>query len=174
MSVNLVVIDGIVKSLALTYDPQGKPELRFTLEQTDQGPDGKAWRSYWPCCASGATAERLANVIEDGQHIVVTSGKLCYRKRQTKTGEQSRMEILVWQIDTPTTLAPPAHEVAPEYATEGAPPERSHEAASVPETKQGKPRYPKWRPEPTRPQGANRVRTLFTSVGNAADRVGPA
>jgi hypothetical protein len=47
------------------------------------------------CCASGAAATRLAETLEDGQHIVVTSGKLCYRKRTTKAGEQSRLEILV-------------------------------------------------------------------------------
>ena len=90
MACNLVVVDGIVKSLALRFDSQARPELRFTLEQQENG------FSLWlPCCASGAAATRLAETLEDGQHIVVTSGKLCYRKRTMKAGEQSRLEILV-------------------------------------------------------------------------------
>jgi hypothetical protein len=44
-------------------------------------------------------AERLAEQINDGDHIVITSGRLTYRKRSTKLGEQSRMEILVWAVD---------------------------------------------------------------------------
>ena len=76
-----------------------RPELRFTLEQTEHATDGKPWTLYLPCVAVGSAAERLASEIEDGQHVVISSGKLCYRKRQTKLGEQSRMEILVWSID---------------------------------------------------------------------------
>ena len=88
MSIKVVVLDGVVKSLALRYDAEAKAELRFTLQATDQATDGKPWVSYWPCCASGNSATRLAEMIEDGQHIVVTSGQLCYRKRLTKLGEQ--------------------------------------------------------------------------------------
>jgi hypothetical protein len=96
---NLVVASGVVKSLALKYDTQSRPELRFTLKQPGD------WTLYLPCCASGSAAERLAGEIEDGQHIIVTSGKLCYRKRTTKLGEQSRMEILVWTVDRLSELA---------------------------------------------------------------------
>ena len=53
MSLNLVVQDGVVRSLALKYDAQAKPELRFTLEQTEYATDGKPWRLYLPCCAAG-------------------------------------------------------------------------------------------------------------------------
>jgi hypothetical protein len=52
MSINLVVIDGTVKSLSMKYDSQSRPELRFTLEQTDHSADGKVWTSYWPCWAA--------------------------------------------------------------------------------------------------------------------------
>lgn len=150
MSLNLVILDGVVKSLALTYDGASKPELRFTLVQTDHGAHGHPWVSYWPCCASGTTAERLAGELEDGQHVVITSGKLCYRKRTTKTGEQSRMEVLVWQVDV--LSASPAAETSPggvdDSLLDGS---TVHtEAASVTETKKGKPRYAKWQP----PQGA--------------------
>ena len=99
MAINLVVLDGVVKSLALKYDQQLRPELRFTLEQTEHATDGKPWTLYLPCVAVGSAAERLAGEIEDGQHIILTSAKLCYRKRTTKLGEQSRMEILVWTAD---------------------------------------------------------------------------
>ena len=99
MSVNMVVIDGEVQHLALRYDEQSRPELRFTLQATDHATDGKPWTSYWPCTASGSAAERLAGEIADGQHILVSSGKLCYRKRSTKLGEVSRLEILVWSAD---------------------------------------------------------------------------
>jgi hypothetical protein len=94
IAINLVVQDGIVQHPALRYDSNSKPESRFTLVQTE-----KDWPLYLPCTAVGSAAERLASEIEDGQHIVITSAKLCYRKRATKAGEQSRMEILVWSID---------------------------------------------------------------------------
>ncbi len=99
MSITLVVLDGTVQHLGLKYDDQARPELRWTLQQIDHGADGKNWTSYWPCTASGAMAERLAGELEDGQHIILTSGKLCYRKRTTKAGEVSRLEILVWSAD---------------------------------------------------------------------------
>jgi hypothetical protein len=154
MSINLVVIDGVVKSLAMKYDSASKPELSFTLVQTDHGVHGQPWVSYWPCCASGATAERLAGEIEDGQRIVVTSGKLCYRKRATKSGEQSRLEILVWQVDRLSVA--PAAETSPGAAPDSVSAAAAvhTEAPSASETKKGKPRYDKWCPEPTRPQGA--------------------
>jgi hypothetical protein len=94
MSTNLVIQDGVVKSLAMRYDANSKPELRFTLVQTE-----KEWPLYLPCFCPGAAGERLANELEDGQHILVTSGKLSYRKRTTKAGEVSRLEILVWAAD---------------------------------------------------------------------------
>jgi hypothetical protein len=46
-------------------------------------------------CAVGQAALRLTEELEDGLPVVVTAGKLCYRKRQTMLGEQSRLEILV-------------------------------------------------------------------------------
>ena len=96
---NLVVASGTVKSLGLRYDSQARPELRFTLEQREESADGRTFTLFLPCCASSSAATRLAEEIEDGQHIVITSGKLCYRKRTTKAGEVSRLEILVWSID---------------------------------------------------------------------------
>jgi single-stranded DNA-binding protein len=155
MSVNLAVLDGVVKSLSVKYDAQSKPELRFTLAQETGGVNehGQPWVSYFPCCASGATAERLAGELEDGQHVVVTSGKLCYRKRATKTGEKSRMEILVWQVDR--LSASPGAETSPGDAPDSMPDGSTlhTEAARVPKTNKGKPRYQKWRPETTRPRG---------------------
>jgi hypothetical protein len=94
MSLNLVVLDGVASHVALRYDEHSKPELRFTLTQTE-----KDWPLYLPCFSPGAAGERLAAEIEEGQHVVVTSGKLTYRKRDTKAGPQSRLEILVWSID---------------------------------------------------------------------------
>jgi hypothetical protein len=95
MPINMVVADGIVKSLALKYGADGKPECRFTLHQEENG-----FPLFIPCCAVGQAAERLAGDLEDGMHIVITSGKLCYRKRSTaKHGEVSRMEVLVWSVD---------------------------------------------------------------------------
>jgi hypothetical protein len=76
MAVNLVVQDGVVKSPALRYATDGKVEFRFTLAQIE-----KDWPLYLPCCAVSAAAERLAAELDDGMHIVITSGKLVYRKR---------------------------------------------------------------------------------------------
>ena len=156
MSINLVVQDGVVKSPGLRYDSNSKPELRFTLVQTE-----KEWPLYLPCTAVGAAAERLASEIEDGQHIIVTSGKLCYRKRSTKLGEQSRMEILVWSIDrlsgidhqeTSETTAPnsmseePALNVGHSGESDG-----EDERARAPKAR--RPRLPKHLKEPWVPSG---------------------
>jgi single-stranded DNA-binding protein len=102
MAVNLVVQDGVVHNLALRYSEDGKPELRFTLQQVENG-----FTLYLPCCALGSAAEKVAAQINDGDHVVITSGRLTYRKRSTKLGEQSRMEILVWAIDVITPAGVP-------------------------------------------------------------------
>jgi single-stranded DNA-binding protein len=157
MSINLTVQDGVVKSPALRYDSNSKPELRFTLVQTERD-----WPLYLPCTAVGAAAERLASEIEDGQHIIVTSGKLCYRKRQTqKSGEVSRLEILVWSVDV---LAGVDHqEISETTAPNSMSEELSSrvEAASVPHgaeeraraPKARRPRLPKHVKEPWVPSG---------------------
>lgn len=147
MGLNVVVIDGIVKSLALRYDAGGKPELRWTLEQAD-----KQWSLYVPCCASGATAERLANAIEEGQHLIITSGQLCSRKRTLKGGEQSRLEMLVWQADVLTTSAHTGAEATTEAHSTAEAPAINH---GVPKAVAGqnsrRPRYPKAWQEPWAP-----------------------
>jgi single-stranded DNA-binding protein len=148
MSINLVVQDGVVKSLSLKYDAEGKPEARWTLQQTAYATDGQAWQLWLPCCASGKAAERLATELEDGMHIVITNGRLCYRKRGTKAGgEQSRLEVLVWAVDRLTTM--PQAETLAETDSSGPVDTATLTAASRPqEPKKGKPRYPRWRPEP--------------------------
>ena len=144
MSIDLVVQAGVVKSPALRYDANSRPELRFTLLQTEYATDGKSWPLFIPCCAVSATAERLASELEEDMAIVITSGKLCYRKRQTKLGEQSRLEILVWGIERLSTVGAVKSSAPGEYAGD-------HDTgALLPEApgpaKKGKPRYPKWKP----------------------------
>jgi single-stranded DNA-binding protein len=141
MSINIVVQSGVVQNLALRYNEQGKPELRFALQQTEQTADGRDVTLYLQCCALGAASERLASEIEDGQHIVITSGKLCYRKRQTKQGvEQSRMEVLVWSCERLTT-SPQDQSLGP-----GEGESQGNEAASAPEPPKKRARYQKWKP----------------------------
>jgi hypothetical protein len=93
MAVNLVVASGVVRSPVLRYDDRGKPELRLTIDQESGG-----YHLYLPCLALGATAERLASELDDGDAILITGGTLTYRKRATKLGEQSRLELLVWTV----------------------------------------------------------------------------
>ena len=109
MSINVVVQDGVVKSPALRYATDGKPEFRFTLVQTEHD-----WPLYLPCCAAGAAAERLASDLSEGDHIVLSSVKLCYRKRDGKSGPQSRMEIFVWQVDRLSESTGPVQADVPE------------------------------------------------------------
>jgi hypothetical protein len=132
MGLNLVVVDGIVKNPALRYGADGRPEFRFTLIQQEGN-----WPLYLPCCAVGAAAERLAGEIEADMHIVITSGKLCYRKRETKLGEQSRMEILVWSVDRRSESPQVAQSADAEG--EGTPQEPEHR----PEPKVRRRSYPK-------------------------------
>jgi hypothetical protein len=49
MSINMVVQAGVMKSPALRYGPDGKPEFRFTLVQPE-----KDWQVFLPCCSPGA------------------------------------------------------------------------------------------------------------------------
>jgi hypothetical protein len=137
MSLNVVIIDGVASHIALRYDEFSKPELRWTLTQTE-----KDWPLYLPCFSPGAAGERLASEIEDGSHVVITSGKLAYRKRDTKAGPQSRLEILVWSIDRLSE----SPQVARSDVGEGGEP--GDEPVQVPEVKVRRPRYPKFRGQP--------------------------
>jgi len=65
----------------------------------------------YPCCAVGATAEKLASELDEGMFVVITVGEFCYRKRQTKAGEMSRLEILVWRVQM-GDASPPGAAVA--------------------------------------------------------------
>jgi hypothetical protein len=56
----------------------------------------------------------LADTLENGQQIVITSSKLCYRKRTTNTGEQSGLEVLTWTAEVLRPSTPEAHDPAPE------------------------------------------------------------
>jgi hypothetical protein len=89
VSINVASLSGIVN----------RPALRFTLVQQESMADGRTMTLYVPCCAAAHSAERLTSELEDGQAIVITSGKLVYRKRDTKLGEQHRMEVLVRTVD---------------------------------------------------------------------------
>jgi hypothetical protein len=95
MPVNTILLDGVIERLALLYDDAGRPELRCTVKHTKG-----EWPLYVPACAAGATAERLAQEITEGDYILITSGQLCYRKRTTKSaGEVSRLELLMWSVE---------------------------------------------------------------------------
>jgi hypothetical protein len=98
LSINVVVQSGVVKWPALRYDASGKPEFRWTLARSTPGAEGQTFTLSIPCCAVGVTAERLATEIDDGDFIVITQGELVYRKRDTREGEKSRLEILVWRV----------------------------------------------------------------------------
>ena len=58
IAVTLVVLDGVVQSMAWRVDSQARPALRLTLVQTDQGPDGHPWTSEWPCGRSNGWRNR--------------------------------------------------------------------------------------------------------------------
>ncbi len=90
--INLVAQSGIVRWPVLRYNEKGSPEFRFTLAKSGAYP----WSI--PCCAVGHTAEKLAGDLDEGMPIIISAAELCYRKRQTKAGEVSRMEILVWRV----------------------------------------------------------------------------
>jgi single-stranded DNA-binding protein len=98
LNINAVIQSGIVKWPALRYDAGPRPEFRFVLYRETQNTDGQTFALSIPCCAVGATAEKLAGELDEGMFVVVTVGELVYRKRQTKHGEVSRLEILVWRV----------------------------------------------------------------------------
>ena len=100
MAVNMTVQSGVVKSPSLRCASDGKVEYWFTLMQQE-----KDWPLYLPCFAPGAAGERLHEQLDEGMTIVITSGKLAYKKRDTKEGERSRLEILVWTVDRLTASA---------------------------------------------------------------------
>ena len=142
MAVNLVVQDGVVKSPALRYASDGKAEYRFTLEQKDG-----EFTLWLPCFAPGAAGERLASALDAGMRIVITSGKLAYKKRATKAGDQSRLEILTWAVDV--LRESPQDDVAPVDPALGMPQQEIVQPGGEQEplpSPQGKPRYPKWKP----------------------------
>jgi hypothetical protein len=83
MAINVVVQSGSVNNLGLRYADDGKPELRWTLSQVEGG-----FTLWIPCCSYGTTGEKLAEQINDGDSIVITSGKLCWRKRTKAVMEE--------------------------------------------------------------------------------------
>jgi hypothetical protein len=144
IEINTVLQSGTVQWPSLKYDAQGRPEFRFTLYREAQSADGKMIPFSFPCCAVGSTAERLAGEVDEGHHILISVGELCYRKRQTqKHGELSRLEILCWRLQILDRASVPvaARSGSGEYASQGEP------AIVAPEPKVRKPRYPKWHPE---------------------------
>ena len=71
--------------------------------------------------AQGRLGERFATELDEGGFVVVTVGELVYRRRDTKDGEKSGLEILVWRVQkddtalaTPAAAAPSADHVEPE------------------------------------------------------------
>jgi hypothetical protein len=67
----------------------------------------------------------LAGELDDGMSLVITAGELVYRRRDTKEGERSRLEILVWR----------AHQLRMEEGegdAKGEPAALHHEAARPP------------------------------------------
>jgi hypothetical protein len=82
-----------------------------------------------PCCAIGHTAEKLAGDLDEGMPVLISAAELCYRKRDTKAGEVSRMEILVWHAQVgQADLAGVAQEqrtASPEYRAGGRTDKRS-------------------------------------------------
>jgi hypothetical protein len=145
LNINVVVQSGIVKWPALRYGSDGRPEYRFVLYRETQNADGLTFPLSIPCCAVSSTAERLASELDEGDFIVVTHGELCYRRRDTKEGEKSRLEILVWGVQVGEVAhaeVSAGDRLAPDATANPEP-----EPTMAPPTKVRKPRYPKWRPE---------------------------
>jgi single-stranded DNA-binding protein len=149
VDINVVVQSGIVRYPALRYNEHGKPEFRFVLTRTTQGPDGHTFTLSIPCCAVAGTAEKLAGDLDEGMSIVITAGELVYRKRDTKEGEKSRLEILVWRAQVErSALAGVAQD---ERSDTDPSPGMSDDSANAPEPKVRRPRYPRKLSEPYMP-----------------------
>jgi single-stranded DNA-binding protein len=136
VDINVVVQSGVVRYPALRYNEQSKPEFRFVLTRTTEM-NGQTFTLSIPCCAVGATAEKLAGEIDEGHAIVITAGELVYRKRDTKDGPKSRLEILVWRCQVERSAGGPvSQEVEPEILAPEPKPAR-------------RPRYPKYLGQPS-------------------------
>jgi hypothetical protein len=138
ITINTVIQSGFVKWPALRYDGGAKPEFRFVLYRETTNAEGQVFPLSIPCCSPGGTGERLAEELNEGDFIVVTVGELVYRKRQTKAGEVSRLEILVWCVQ----------KGEPALAGVAAAVETTSESTVEPPARKGKARYPKWKPTP--------------------------
>jgi hypothetical protein len=141
--VNAVIQSGMVKWPGLRYDGNGRPEFRFVLYRETTNAEGQTFPLSIPCCSPGATGERFATELDEGDFVVVTVGELVYRRRDTKDGEKSGLEILGWRVQkddtalaTPAAAAPSADHVEPE-----------------PDPKPRKPRLPKHLQRPWTPHG---------------------
>jgi single-stranded DNA-binding protein len=142
ITINAVIQSGIVKWPALRYDGSGKPEFRFVLYRETTNAEGQTFPLSIPCCSPGATGERLAEELNEGDFVVVTVGELVYRRRDTKDGEKSRLEILVWRVQKDdAALATSA--VGPLSADHAEP-----ESTTEPPAKVRRPRVPKIAQQP--------------------------
>lgn len=136
ITINAVIQSGTVKWPALRYDGSGKPEFRFVLYRETQNAEGQTFPLSIPCCSPGVTGERLAGELNEGDFIVITVGELVHRRRQTKAGELSRIEVLVWrvQVGEPALAASAPAEPSADHAGD--------EPTTEPPVKVRRPRYP--------------------------------
>ena len=117
ITMNAVIQSGVVKWPALRYDGSGKPEFRFVLYRETTNAEGQTFPLSIPCCSPGATGEWLAAELDESDFVVITVGELVYRRRDTKAGEKSRLEILVWRVQKDDTALATSAAAAPSGRT---------------------------------------------------------
>jgi single-stranded DNA-binding protein len=155
MHLNSCTMIGCVssKGAALRSTESGAPFCSFVLE-VDELSQGKVYTTWIPIEIVGKHAEQTSMDLEAGDEVLV-SGKWKYKSTvDQKSGvKMSKPMVSTWGIQQ----RQPA-QTSPDAAADGEPHATAlpQEDASVSDAQKGKPRYAKWRPETTRPQGATR------------------
>lgn len=143
MHLNKAIVVGVVTSAGpkLRYDERSHPTCTFWLAVEEANKDGQAHHTYIPVEIIGKYAESAAESLERGTECLV-EGRLQYRKSIGKDGkEKAGLVLTSWYV----TIGSPALAGVPVAARSDDGATREPEAAPKP----GKPRYPKWKPEPS-------------------------
>lgn len=133
----------------LRYQPNGKPELSLRVTVPNGERDGKRFYLPFDVTVFGKDCETLAVSLERDDLVELT-GQNAWPKPSRKPGGAAIPAVICFSVTKLSGAAGLEHEAAPEYATDGSsgPPQ---DPPPAPESKKGKPRYAKYRPEPGAP-----------------------
>jgi len=98
--INKIIIMGKVADLKVTFDADSKPQTSFTLRYEQEYGEGRTSKLFVPVDVLSSRAESIADLINDGDTVLI-DGSLKWKSwTDKKTGEkQGKLGVLAWQLE---------------------------------------------------------------------------